>query len=161
MARDLTCLKGDCVGPDAPVRAGERSSPGLALADARTAELRSAGRARAPAATCSYWVRIPAVRLVHLALLVGCASLLFAQTRKPSSPPSASRVLSVKVTGSKRYTPDRIIAATGLQRGQSATEDDFKAVTQQLGESGAFSNVAYTFQFSPEGIKLELQVVDS
>jgi outer membrane protein assembly factor BamA len=94
-------------------------------------------------------------------LLLGCASLLLAQARKPSSPPSGFRLLSIKVTGSKRYTPDQIIAATGLQRGQPATEDDFKAVTQQLGESGAFSNVAYTFQFSPEGIKLELQVVDS
>ncbi len=105
-------------------------------------------------------VKIAAVRLVHLALLLGCASLLFAQTRKPSSSPSASRLLSIKVTGSKRYTPDEIIAATGLQRGQPATEDDFKAVTQQLGESGAFGNVAYTFQFSSEGIKLELQVTD-
>ena len=108
-----------------------------------------------------YWVKIPAVRLVYLALLLGCACLLFAQTRKPSSPPSASRLLSVKVTGSKRYTPDEIIAATGLQRGQPVIEDDFKAITQQLGESGAFSNVAYTFQFSSEGIKLELQVADS
>ena len=105
--------------------------------------------------------RIPAVRLVHLALLLGCASLLFAQIRKPSIAPSASRLLSVKVTGSKRYTPDQIIAATGLQRGQPAVEDDFKTVTQQLGESGAFNNVAYTFQFSSEGIKLELQVADS
>ena len=34
-------------------------------------------------------------------------------------------------------------------------------MTQQLGETGAFSNVAYTFQFSPEGMKLELQVTDS
>ena len=100
------------------------------------------------------------MRLVYLALLLGCASLIFAQTRKTSSPPSAPRILSIKVTGSKRYTPDEIIAATGLQRGQPATEDDFKGVTQQLGESGAFSNVAYTFQFSSEGIKLELQVAD-
>ena len=105
--------------------------------------------------------KIPAVRLVYLALLFGCASLLSAQTRKPSSVPSASRLLSIKVTGSKRYTPDEIIAATGLQRGQPATEDDFKAVTQQLGESGAFTNVGYSFQFSPEGFKLELQVADS
>ncbi len=30
-----------------------------------------------------------------------------------------------------------------------------------MGETGAFSNVAYTFQFNPEGIKLDLQVTDS
>src|SRR6185437_1237261 len=30
-----------------------------------------------------------------------------------------------------------------------------------LGETGAFNNVAYTFQFNPEGIRLDLQVTDS
>jgi outer membrane protein insertion porin family len=48
-----------------------------------------------------------------------------------------------------------------LQKGKAVSEDDFKIVTQQLGETGAFSNVAYTFQFSSEGMKLELQVTDS
>ena len=41
------------------------------------------------------------------------------------------------------------------------SEDDFKIVSQHLGETGAFSNVAYTFEFSPAGMKLELQVTDS
>ena len=31
-----------------------------------------------------------------------------------------------------------------------------RAVSQHLGETGAFSDVAYTFQFVPEGMKLEL-----
>ncbi len=112
------------------------------------------------------WVRIPAVRRILLVSLFGCASLLFsqaprAQTRKPSSPASSSRLLSVKATGSKRYASAQIVAATGLQLGQTVTEDDFKIVSQHLGETGAFSNVAYAFQFSPEGIKLDLQVTDN
>jgi len=101
------------------------------------------------------------VKRILLALLLGCASLLFAQARKPSSPASPSRLLSVKATGSKRYSSDQITAATGLQLGQTVSEDDFKIVSQHLGETGAFNNVAYTFQFSPEGMKLELQVTDS
>ena len=109
------------------------------------------------------WVRIPAVKPIHLVFLLGCASLLVAQTRKPSSPasPSASKLLSIKATGSKRYKPEPIIAASGLQPGQTVSEDDFKVVSRHLGETGAFSNVAYSFQFSREGIKLELQVTDS
>ena len=112
------------------------------------------------AASC---VRIPAVKRILPALLLGCASLLSAQVRKPSKPisPSASKLLSIKVTGSKRYTPDQIIAATGLQLGQTVSEDDFQQVSRRLGESGAFGNVAYAFQFSSEGIKLDLQVTDS
>ena len=106
------------------------------------------------------------VRLVHLALLVGCASLLFGQARKPArsaaaSPSSPSRLISIKETGSTRYTSDQVIAATGLRLGQTVSEDDFKLVSQHLGETGAFSNVAYSFQFSAEGIKLDLQVTDS
>ena len=98
---------------------------------------------------------------IHLALLLGCTSLLSAQARKPSNPPTASKLLSITATGSKRYTPEQIVAATGLHPGQTVGEDDFKAVSRQLGETGAFSNVAYSFQFSPAGIKLDLQVADS
>ena len=57
--------------------------------------------------------------------------------------------------------PEQIIAATGLQTGQNVGEEDFKGVTRHLGETGAFSDVAYTFQFGPEGMKLALQVTDS
>jgi outer membrane protein assembly factor BamA len=48
-----------------------------------------------------------------------------------------------------------------LQIGQVVTDDDFKEVSRHLGETGAFSNVAYTFQFNPEGIRLDVQVTDS
>ncbi len=65
------------------------------------------------------------------------------------------------MTGSNRYTPEQIIAATGLQPGQNVTEDDFKSVSRHLGETGAFSDVAYTFQFGPQGMKLALQVTDN
>ena len=103
------------------------------------------------------------MKRIVLALLLGRASLLFSQARKPSSPPSSSssKLLSVKATGSKRYSSGQIAAATGLQLGQTVSEDDFKIVSQHLGETGAFSNVAYTFQFSSEGMKLDLQVTDN
>jgi len=65
------------------------------------------------------------------------------------------------VTGTNRYTPPEIIAATGLQLGQTVTEADFKRVSQQLGETGAFSDVAYTYQYSAQGTKLDFQVADS
>ena len=94
-------------------------------------------------------------------MLLACASLLSAQTGKSSAPPSSSKLVSINVTGSKRYTSEQIIAATGLQAGQNVSEEDFKGVTRHLGETGAFSDVAYTFEFGPEGMKLALQVTDS
>ena len=59
-----------------------------------------------------------------------------------------------------RYPQEQVIAATGLQPGQTVSEDDFQSVSRRLGETGAFSDVAYTFQFSSEGTKLDLQVTD-
>ena len=109
---------------------------------------------------CS-WGRIAVVNRSLPVLLLACASLLSAQTRKPSQAGSSSKLISVTVTGSSRYTAEQIIAATGLQPGQNVSEDDFKSVTRHLGETGAFSDVAYTFQFGPEGMKLALQVTDS
>ncbi len=109
------------------------------------------------------WVKILAVRRIFLPFLLLCASLLSAQTRKPAkpAPSSASKLISIRVTGSTRYTPAQLSAATGLQIGQVVTDDDFKEVSRHLGETGAFSNVAYTFQFNPEGIRLDVQVTDS
>ncbi len=108
------------------------------------------------------WVKIPRVKQVFPALLIAAASLLSAQTHKAPrpGPASASKLISIRVTGSTRYPEEQIIAATGLRPGQPVNENDFKEVTRQLGESGAFTDVAYTFQFSPEGIKVELQVHD-
>jgi outer membrane protein assembly factor BamA len=87
------------------------------------------------------------------------ASLLPAQTTR--KPPSTFKLISIDVTGTKRYTPAEIIAATGLQLGQTVSEGDFKRASQQLGETGAFSDVAYTYQYSAQGTKLDLQVADS
>jgi outer membrane protein assembly factor BamA len=90
-------------------------------------------------------------------------SPLPAQTHKTSRPlpSSAFKLISIKVTGSSHYAPDEVAAAAGLRIGQTVSEADFKKASQNLGETGAFSNVAYAFQFSPEGTKLDLQVADS
>jgi len=86
-------------------------------------------------------------------------SLLPAQTTR--KPPSTFKLISINVTGTKLYTPPEIIATTGLQLGQTVSEADFNRVSQQLGETGAFSNVAYTYQYSTQGTKLDFQVTDS
>ncbi len=96
-------------------------------------------------------------------LLAGSSTLVPAQTRKlsPKQPlPSARKLISIKVTGTKRYTPDEIIAASGLQLGQTAGEEDFQRTGQRLGETGAFSDVLYSYQYSSQGTELELQLSD-
>ncbi len=78
-----------------------------------------------------------------------------------SMPATAYKLIAVKVTGSKRFTSDEVAAASGLPVGTIAHEEDFKKAARQLGESGAFSSIAYTFSYSAAGTKLEFQVNDA
>jgi outer membrane protein assembly factor BamA len=100
-----------------------------------------------------------------LVVLCICLSSALAQTPRKQSPkelpPSAFKLISVKTTGTKRYKSEEVVAASGLQIGQTVSEDDFKKAAQHLGETGAFGDVLYSFQYSPEGTKLELQVQDA
>jgi outer membrane protein assembly factor BamA len=97
------------------------------------------------------------IKLLFPTLLL--VSLLPAQTTR--KPPSTFKLISINVTGTKRYTPPEILAAAGLQLGQTVSEADFKRASQQLGETGAFSDVAYTYQYSAQGTKLDFQLEDS
>jgi outer membrane protein assembly factor BamA len=103
----------------------------------------------------------------QLALLLSClclSSALAQTTRKLSPkdlPPSAFKLISIKTTGTKRYKSEEVIAASGLQLGQTVSEDDFKKAARVLGETGAFGDVLYSFQYSAQGTKLELQVQDA
>jgi len=76
-------------------------------------------------------------------------------------PPSARQLVGVKVTGSKRYPEEAIAAATGLQMGAAVNDDDFKKAARRLGDTGVFTDIAYTFSYSSGGTKLELHVTDA
>ena len=88
----------------------------------------------------------------------------FSQTSKPPAmdlPASAYQLVTIKVTGSQRYKPEDIAAATGLQIGQTVREDDFRGAVRILGDSGAFRDVAFSFDYSAKGTKGEFKVKDS
>jgi outer membrane protein insertion porin family len=91
-------------------------------------------------------------------------SLSIAAQTKPSPqamPATAYKLIAVKVIGSKRFTQEEVAASSGLPVGTIAHEDDFKKAARQLGESGAFDNVAFSFTYSAAGTKLEFQVADA
>jgi len=91
-------------------------------------------------------------------------SIVLAQTSKSAPkelPASAYQLVAIKVTGSQRYKPEDIAAATELQLGQTVHEDDFRGAVRVLGDSGAFSDVAFSFDYSAKGTKGEFRVKDS
>ncbi|HTW57530.1 MAG TPA: POTRA domain-containing protein [Terriglobales bacterium] len=82
-------------------------------------------------------------------------------TAQAQIPAAEQNLVAIKVTGSKRYTEQAIAAETGLQLGVPVTEDDFKKAAVRLGDTGAFSDIAYHYSYSSAGTKLELQVTDT
>jgi outer membrane protein assembly factor BamA len=92
-----------------------------------------------------------------------CATQLLAQTAQKSGQASDTprKLIAIKVTGSKRFPEDAIAATTGLQIGTIAGDDDFKKAARHLGDTGAFTDIGYSFSYSLAGTKLEFQVTDS
>jgi len=98
---------------------------------------------------------------LFLSLFLSAATAQKQSTSGKLSPVAAYKLVALKVTGTARYTDKEILAASGLQIGQNAADGDFKEAVQRLGDSGVFSNVAYSYSFSSAGIKLELQLADT
>ena len=96
-----------------------------------------------------------------LSLLCIAATAQKQSTAPRPMPATAYKLISVKVTGSKRFKQDEVAAASGLPVGTIAHEDDFRKAARQLGESGAFNNIAFTYSYSAAGTKLEFQVTDA
>jgi len=89
-------------------------------------------------------------------------SLAAAQKRSsPSKSPAApDKLIALKATGTKRYTDNEILGASGLQIGQNAAEGDFKEAAQILGNSGMFGDVLYSYTSSGSGVRVEFQLTD-
>ncbi len=107
----------------------------------------------------------PTSRLLLLLLVSSAPVLGWGQSsaQKPidQMPASARQLIAIKVTGSKRYSEDAIAATTGLQLNTAVGEDDFKKASRRLGDTGAFSEIAYSYSFTLAGTKLELRVTDA
>src|SRR5260370_40549693 len=105
------------------------------------------------------------MRWLLTSLLSSLAGLtVAAQTQSTAArpmPAAAYKLISLQVTGTKRFTSDEVAAASGLPVGTIAHEDDFRRAARQLGASGAFSTIAFTCSYPAAGTKLEFQVPDA
>jgi len=98
-----------------------------------------------------------------LAFSLGITPSAFPQTQKPMSqmPASARQLIAIKVVGSKRFAEKDVATATGLQLGAPVDDDEFKKAARRLGDMGVFTDIAYSYSYSPAGTKLEFKVTDA
>ncbi|HST09920.1 MAG TPA: hypothetical protein VLL05_06070, partial [Terriglobales bacterium] len=83
--------------------------------------------------------------------------------RKPAAKLAAvsGKLAAIRVTGTRRFTPAEVIAASGLEVGAVAGEDDFRKAAERLGACGFFSDVSYSYSSVPTGTKLDVELTDS
>lgn len=122
-------------------------------------------RTRAACTRVQYPGTISAVRFRGIVLAVLAAALaapLVAQTPAPQSADAAtSKLVSVEVTGTKRYPTDKITVESGLTIGQLVARSDLQTAADKLADLGVFSQVNYRFKTIPGGVALEFVVEDA
>jgi outer membrane protein assembly factor BamA len=111
---------------------------------------------------------VPSVML--LAFLLAMPVLAFnpipgsAQTQSGGSgraiPAAGAKLIEIKASGSKRFTSEQVAAASGLQLGTTVDDNILRKSARQLGETGAFNDISYSFTFTSAGMKLLFQVTD-
>jgi outer membrane protein insertion porin family len=79
----------------------------------------------------------------------------------PSGPNTTYKLLSVHVKGLQRLTEEQVVAASGLKIGRLTGEAGFQQAAQKLGQTGVFTEMNYTFQYSRAGCDLEFQVTEN
>jgi len=108
--------------------------------------------------------------LMMLALLAPAPG--FTQTRatktarKPAAKAPATTqwpIENLTVEGNHNYTPDQILAAAGLKKGQLAGKSEFDAARDRLVATGAFETVGYHFEQAKDsnGYAASFQVVEA
>ncbi|MGC2399127.1 MAG: POTRA domain-containing protein, partial [Acidobacteriaceae bacterium] len=107
------------------------------------------------------------VRALALLLFCSCIFCRSAGTQVQTSvgpqpvPAADAKLIEVKATGSKRFTQGEVAAATGLMAGTTVDDETFRKAARQLGETGAFDAISYTFSYSEAGTKLVFKVTDA
>jgi len=115
---------------------------------------------------CIYWamndkrLRWHAVGdgLVCLLLLVSLLASAFAQ----DPPPNAKwKLTKIEFQGLQTQNRDKIIAASGLQIGETIDFEAVKAAAKRLSEAGVFSKVAFRYRYSSTQIELTFEVEEA
>jgi outer membrane protein insertion porin family len=66
-------------------------------------------------------------------------------------PPVVFPIESIRVEGSRLYSDERLVQATGLKKGQPGDQETFEAAKERLIQSAAFGSVGYRYEPSADG----------
>lgn len=95
-------------------------------------------------------------------LVAASADALRAQRPPAPAPaPGSAKVVSVMVSGSKKFTSADIARLGGIEPGNLVAREDIQAGADRLGLLGWFNNVQYKFNTTREGVQIEFTLEDA
>jgi outer membrane protein assembly factor BamA len=102
-----------------------------------------------------------AVRCGALAALL--LMLLFPALLRAQAPPSdsASKIASVKFSGSTRFAQDALARDIGLEPGKTVTRTDIQAAADRLAKLGWYEGIRYEFHTTSNGVEIQFTVTDA
>jgi outer membrane protein assembly factor BamA len=94
-----------------------------------------------------------------LACLLATMLMLAAGVVAQDPPPNAKwKLTAIAFEGLKSHPPDKIVAASGLQVGQTIDFEMVKAAALRLSQTGLFGKVAYRYRYSATQIELTFEL---
>jgi outer membrane protein assembly factor BamA len=94
-----------------------------------------------------------------LACLLAAMFQLATGAAAQEPPPNAKwRLTAIVFEGLKSQPPEKIVAASGLQVGQTIDFEMIKAAAQRLSQTGLFGKVAYRYRYSSTQIELTFEL---
>jgi outer membrane protein assembly factor BamA len=107
----------------------------------------------------SRWSKNEKNAAASVACLLVATLLLAANAIAQDPPPNAKwRLAAIAFEGLKSQSPDKVIAASGLQVGQTIDFEAIKAAAQRLSQTGLFGKVAYRYRYSSTQIELTFEL---
>jgi outer membrane protein assembly factor BamA len=94
-------------------------------------------------------------------LLIFVAAVSVRAQAPVANPAPSSPIASVKVTGSKKFPSEQVIAASGLKTGDVVTAAQIQDATNRLAGLGIFSTVNFRYTTAGSAINLEFQVEEA
>ncbi|HEU0184386.1 MAG TPA: POTRA domain-containing protein [Blastocatellia bacterium] len=100
------------------------------------------------------------MNIIRLLICLPCAILLLtAGAAAQDPPPNAKwRLAAIAFEGLKSQPPDKIVAASGLQVGQTIDFAAVKAAAERLSQTGLFGKVDFRYRYSPTQIELTFEL---
>jgi outer membrane protein assembly factor BamA len=94
-----------------------------------------------------------------LTFLLSITILVAVSVAAQDPPPNAKwRLTKINFVGLKSQQPDKMIAASGLQVGETIDFEMVKASAQRLSQTGVFKKVEYRYRYSSTQIELTFEV---